>query len=169
MAEQKNTDNTEELTEKPTSYGKRQVDQPGMLAGTLQVDIVSAEKAIFSGRAKLVVVSGEEGELGIYPGHTQLLSAIKPGQVKIVAKDGSEQFYYVSGGFVEAQPDVVTILADTVIRAKDIDENKALAAKDRAEKLLASSKKLDDNYNAIIIELTKAIAQLQVLKNIKRR
>jgi F-type H+-transporting ATPase subunit epsilon len=148
----------------PNSKVKRNIEQHGMLAGTLHVDIVSAEQAIFSGRAKVVVISAEDGELGIYPGHAQLLSAIKPGHVRLIDKDSSEKHYYVSGGFIEVQPDVVTILADTVLRAEDIDEGRALEAKERAEQILASGKKLD-NYHAVLIELTKALAKLQVLKH----
>lgn len=130
------------------------------LAGTIQVDIVSSEQAIFSGRAKMVVVSGKEGEVGILPGHTQLLTAVKPGQVKLIHLDGREDYYYISGGFLEVQPEVVTILADTVVRAADIDQQRAEEAKANAKKMIAE-KKLDD-YTTALIELTKAIAQLRV-------
>ena len=141
---------------------KKQIEHPKMLADTLQVDIVSAEREIFSGRAKVVIASGEEGDLGIFPGHSPLLSALKPGQIRLIAKDGSEEYYYVSGGFMEVQPYVVTILADTVLRATEIDEEQALQAKERAEKKIET--KQYDDYNAALIELTKAIAQINVAR-----
>jgi F-type H+-transporting ATPase subunit epsilon len=139
---------------------KNILQDKGMLANTLQVDIVSAEKEIYSGRAKMVIASGEDGEVGILPGHTQLLAAIKPGEVRLISPEGSETSYYVSGGFMEVQPDVVTILADTVIRAEDIDEERSLEAKEKAEKIIAS--KATDDYAAAIIELSKAIAQIRL-------
>jgi len=127
---------------------------------TVQVDIISAEETIYSGLAAMIVVSGEEGELGIMPGHMPLLTAIKPGQIKLVTPDNKEEYYYVSGGFLEVQPDVVTILADTVIRADNIDRERAREAKKKAEQILAT-KKLDD-YTAALIELNKALAQLRI-------
>jgi len=133
-----------------------------MLADTLAVDIVSAEKSIYSGRAKMVIASGEAGEMGILPGHTQLLSAIKPGEVRLVDLAGHETSFYVSGGFIEVQPHIVTILADTVMRAEEIDEERALEAKEHAEKVLAS--KATDDYAAALAELSKAIAQIRLAK-----
>lgn len=127
---------------------------------TLQLEIVSMEKSIFSGQVKMIVVSGEEGELGIMPGHTPLLAAIKPGQIKVINTNNEEEYFYVSGGFLEVQPTIVTILADTVIRAEDIDQERAMEAKRKAEKLIAT-KKLDD-YTVAIIELNKALAQLRL-------
>jgi len=163
MAENiKQTDQIQEHMQQPYNA------PPGIMANTLQVDIVSAEKEIFSGRAKAIIVTGEDGELGIFPGHTQILSAIKPGYVCLIDKANERHYYYVSGGFLEAQPDAVTILADTVLRADQIDQEKALAAKERAEKMLATGKRLDDNYNMILIELTKAIAQLHVARNLRK-
>ncbi len=143
---------------------KKQIDHPDMLADTMRVEIVSAEKEIFAGRAKVVIASGEDGDLGVFPGHTQLLSGLKPGEVRLISKTGEEDYYYVDGGFIEVLPDIVTILADTVVRAEDIDEQRALEAKESAEEMLASRKKLDD-YTEIMIELTKAIAQLRVAKH----
>jgi len=128
--------------------------------GSMQVDIVSVEQSIFSGKVKMLVASGEEGDLGILPGHTQLLTAIKPGHIKLIELNGEERLYYISGGFLEVQPNAVTVLADTVIRAEDIDEQRAIEAKEKAEKILAT-KKLDD-YTAALIELTKALAQIRV-------
>lgn len=129
---------------------------------TLQLDIVSAERSIFSGRAKMVIVTGKQGEIGILPGHTQLLASLKPGQIRYVTVEGKEEFLYVSGGFVEVQPDVVTVLADTILRAVEIDEERAIEAKEKAEKILASKGHKVDDYTAALIELSKAIAQLRV-------
>lgn len=133
-----------------------------MFADTIQVDIVSAEESIFSGRAKLLVAPGTEGELGVLPGHAPLLTMIEPGEIRLIKLDGSEEVYYVSGGFLEVQPTIATILADTVVRAKDIDEARALEAKAKAEEILISRKY--DNYTNALIELAKATAQLRVLK-----
>jgi F-type H+-transporting ATPase subunit epsilon len=127
---------------------------------TVQADIISAEESIFSGKVAMIVVSGEEGELGIMPGHMPLLTAIKPGQIKFINDEGKEEYFYISGGFLEVQPDIVTILADTVIRADNIDRERAEEAKKKAEQILAS-KKLDD-YTAALIELNKALAQLRI-------
>lgn len=129
---------------------------------TLQLDIVSAERSIFSGRAKMVIVTGDQGEIGILPGHTQLLAALKPGQIRYVTPEGKEEFLYVSGGFVEVQPDIVTVLADTILRAVEIDEERAIEAKEKAEKILASKGHKVDDYTAALIELSKALAQLRV-------
>lgn len=134
---------------------------------TLQVEIVSAEQQIFSGQAKMVIVTGEEGDLGIMPGHVQLLTSVKPGQVRLVAPDGTESYYYISGGFLEVQPTVVTVLADTILRAEEVDEERALQAKEQAEKILTTSKRLDD-YTAALIELSKAMAQLRVAESWRR-
>lgn len=127
---------------------------------TVQFDIVSAEKSIFSGKVTMIVVSGEDGELGIMPGHMQLLTTIKPGQIRFADAAGKEQYFYVSGGFLEVQPNIVTILADTVIRAGNIDRERAEEAKKKAEQIL-SSKKLDD-YTTALIELNKALAQIRI-------
>jgi F-type H+-transporting ATPase subunit epsilon len=95
---------------------------------TIQVDVVSAEEQIFSGRAKFVALPGEAGELGILPGHTPLITRIRPGAVRIEAENGDEEFVFVAGGILEIQPGVVTVLADTAIRGADLDEAKALEA-----------------------------------------
>ena len=137
-----------------------------MLADTLQLDIVSVEGSIFSGRAKMVVVSAYQGEVGILPGHTQMLSTVQPGEVRLIKQDGSEEYYYISGGFLEVQPETVTILADTIIRAEDIDEQLAVEAKGKAMEALATKKYGD--YTTALIELTRAIAQLRVARK-KRR
>ena len=103
------------------------------MAMTVHVDIVSAEESIFSGLAEFVVLPGEAGELGIMPGHTPLLTRIKPGVVRVKMQDGSEELVFVAGGMLEVQPNLVTVLADTAIRGKDLDEAKSLESKKKAE------------------------------------
>ncbi len=107
---------------------------------TIHVDVVSAEESIFSGEAKFVALPGEAGELGIYPRHTPLISRIKAGSVRIQLADGSEEFVFVAGGLLEVQPDCVTVLSDTAVRGKDLDEEKANAAKAAAEEALKNAK-----------------------------
>ena len=107
---------------------------------TLHVDVVSAEESIFSGEARFVALPGEAGELGIYPRHTPLITRIKPGSVRIEMADGSEEFVFVAGGILEVQPGGVTVLSDTAIRGKDLDEEKANAAKHAAEEALKNAK-----------------------------
>ena len=108
---------------------------------TLQVDVVSAEESIFSGEAKFVVLPGDMGELGIYPRHTPLITRIKPGTVRISRADnGEEELVFVAGGILEVQPNRVTVLADTAIRGKDLDEAKANEAKQRAEEAMRNAK-----------------------------
>ena len=106
------------------------------MAHTLHVDVVSAEESIFSGEATFVALPGEAGELGIYPRHTPLISRIKPGSVRITKADGGEEFIFVAGGILEVQPNVVTVLSDTAIRGKDLDEEKANVARKEAEEAL---------------------------------
>ena len=107
---------------------------------TIHVDVVSAEHEIFSGNAKFVALPGEAGELGILPGHTPLITRIKPGAVRIEKEDGGEEFVFVAGGILEVQPNRVTVLSDTAIRGKDLDEEKANAAKAAAEEALKNAK-----------------------------
>ncbi|MCF6210673.1 MAG: F0F1 ATP synthase subunit epsilon [Gammaproteobacteria bacterium] len=138
------------------------------MAMTMHVDVVSAEEAIFSGPAKMLFAPGVMGDLGIMPRHAPLLTRIKPGEVRVLTPDDEEQFYYVSGGMLEIQPEAVTILADTAIRAKDIDEAAALEAKDRAEKALADrSGEID--YATTEAELAEALAQLQAIQRLKKK
>ena len=132
----------------------------------IQVDIVTAEKPVYSDKVKFLNVTGEEGELGIYPGHSPLLSILRPGEIRFIKPDDQEENYYISGGFLEVQPDHITILADTVLRAKDIDEKRALEAKEKAEKMLKS--KHPGDYTAALIELTKALAQIRVAKRLRK-
>jgi F-type H+-transporting ATPase subunit epsilon len=135
---------------------------------TVHVDIVSAESAIFSGTAKMVHASGVMGELGILPRHSPLLTKLKPGQIRVDRSDGEEEYYYVSGGMLEVQPHCVTVLADTVIRAKDLDEAAALQAKERAEQLL---KDKQGNVDLAQVErkLIEALAQLQTIETLRNK
>uniref|UniRef100_UPI00261B0898 F0F1 ATP synthase subunit epsilon n=1 Tax=Clostridium sp. TaxID=1506 RepID=UPI00261B0898 len=115
------------------------------------------------GLAEMLVATGDMGELGIFPGHAALLTAIKPGTVRVVAQGGKEYIYYISGGILEVQPDNVSILADTVVRASDLDEAQAAIAKQEAERILANKKAGVDVTNALV-QLTQAIAQLRTIK-----
>ncbi|MEQ4618168.1 MAG: F0F1 ATP synthase subunit epsilon [Corticimicrobacter sp.] len=126
---------------------------------TMHVDIVSAEESLFSGEAKFVALPGEAGELGILPGHTPLISRIKAGgTVKLVRPDGSEEHIFVAGGILEVQPNAVTVLADTAIRAADLDEAKAEAARKRAEEALA---KATDKADIAVVEAELAMLAAQ--------
>ena len=139
------------------------------MAHTLQVNIVSAEQAIFSGEAEMVIAPGEAGELGILPQHAPLLTRIKPGtvKVKLVGKD-EEEVIYVSGGILEVQPKAVTILADTSIRAHDLDEAKVLAAKQAAEEALTNRATGQDRA-LVVAELAQLAAQLQSIQKLRKR
>lgn len=135
---------------------------------TMRVDIVSAETEIFSGQVAHLVVSGLLGELGIYPGHTQLVTALKPGPVRLVKPDGEDEILYISGGILEVQPELITLLADTAVRAADLDEMAALEAKQHAEHAL-SDKQADIDYAKATIELAQAVAQLQAIAKLKQK
>jgi len=135
---------------------------------TIQVEIVSAEKEIFSGAAKSVVASAEMGEVGIYPKHTPLITRLKPGEVKLETESGEEMIFFVSGGILEVQPHVVTILADTAMRGSDLDEAKALEAKRRAEEALAD-KQADMDAAKALAELAAAAAQLRMIENLRKK
>ena len=134
---------------------------------TIRVDIVSAEAEIFQGQAEMVVATGEMGELGIAPRHAPLITRLKPGQVRVIQPGGEEQFFYVSGGILEVQPQVVTVLADTAIRAKDLDEAKVKQAKDEAERILAGRGEAQDLAQAQQ-QLMEATAQLQALERLRK-
>jgi len=134
---------------------------------TMQVEIVSAQSEIFSGKATVVVVPGSQGELGIKPRHTPLLSALKPGQVRVIAEDGSEEDIYVSGGLVEVQGDMVTVLSDTAIRAHDLDESAALKAKEEAEQAMAD-RSADFDYAKAQVQLAEAMAQLRAIGKLRK-
>lgn len=136
------------------------------MAITIRCDIVSAEEEIFSGEVEMVVATGELGELGITPRHAPLITRLKPGQVRVI-KGGEEQFFYVSGGILEVQPQVVTVLTDTAIRAKDLDEAAAKSAKEEAEKALAGRTDAMDVAEAQQ-QLMQAMAQLQALERLRK-
>ncbi|MBE2898852.1 F0F1 ATP synthase subunit epsilon [Pasteurellaceae bacterium TAE3-ERU1] len=129
------------------------------MASSFELNVVSAEEHIFSGTVNSIQVSGIEGELGILPGHTPLLTMIKPGVLKINAEGGA-QVIYVSGGFLEVQPKVVTILADTAIRGEELDKDRILAAKRRAEENV-SSRHADSDYSLMSSKLSRELAKLQ--------
>jgi len=138
------------------------------MAMTVHVDVVSAEESIFSGLAEYVVLPGEAGELGIYPRHTPLLTRIKPGTVRVKLHDQSEfEMIYVSGGILEVQPNLVTVLADTAIRGADLDEAKATEAKKAAEEAL-QNKSAGMDYARAEAELAEAIAQLATIEKLRR-
>jgi len=130
---------------------------------TTHLDVVSAEESLFSGRVSHLQVSGQEGELGIMPGHTPLLTPIKPGMVQMVKQHGEEEVIYISGGFLEVQPSGVTVLADTAIRGADLDQAKAEEAKRSAEEQISNPSK-DIDYARVTAQLAQAIAQLRVIK-----
>ncbi|MDH5514919.1 MAG: F0F1 ATP synthase subunit epsilon [Gammaproteobacteria bacterium] len=138
------------------------------MAMTLHIDIVSAEAEIFSGTATMVFAPAEMGEVGISPRHTPLLTRLKPGEVRVQTDDGEEQSFFVSGGMLEVQPHVVTVLADTAIRADSLDEAQALEAKERAEKLL-SDKTADVDYAKAQAELAESIAQLSAIRKLREK
>ncbi len=135
---------------------------------TVQVDIVSAEKEIFSGLAEMVFAPAELGEVGITPRHAPFLTKLNSGEVRVKVTDKESYPFYISGGFLEVQPHLVTILADTAIRAKDIDEAAAIQAKTKAEEALADkSGKMD--YAAAQVQLVQAISQLRTLDRLRKR
>jgi F-type H+-transporting ATPase subunit epsilon len=139
------------------------------MANTIHVDVVSAEESIYSGDAEFVVLPGEMGELGIYPKHTPLLTQIKPGIVRIkVPGQAEEQIVFVQGGFLEVQPNVVTVLSDTAIRARDLDEAKALEAKRQAEQVM-QNKTSQADIAVAEGELASAMAQLAAIRRLRRR
>ena len=136
---------------------------------TITVDVVSAEEQIFSGEAEFVVLPGIEGELGIYPRHTPLFTQIKPGAVRIkVPGQAAEELVFVQGGFLEVQPQKVTVLADTAIRAHDLDEVKALEAKKRAQDAM-QNKESAETMAAAQAELASAMAQLEAIRKFRHR
>ena len=122
---------------------------------TIHVDVVSAEESIFSGEAKFVALPGEAGELGIYPRHTPLITRIKAGSVRIEKADGTEEFIFVAGGILEVQPNCVTVLSDTAVRGKDLDDEKAAVAKAAAEEAMKNAKSE--------LDLAKAQSELAVM------
>ena len=139
------------------------------MANTIHVDVVSVEEQIYTGEAEFVVLPGVEGELGVYPRHTPLFTQIKPGAVRIKVPDrAQEEFVFVQGGFLEVQPNRVTVLADTAIRAHDLDEAKAIEAKKRAEEAMANQDSAE-NLAAAQAELSAALAQLEAIRKFRHR
>ena len=138
------------------------------MALTMRVEIVSAEAAVYSGMAEMVIAPALMGEVGIMPRHSQFLTELKPGEVRVKLPGGEEESFYVSGGFLEVLPHVVTVLSDTGLRAKDLDEAKALEAKSSAERALADrSAKID--YAKAQAELAEAIAQLAAIQRLRKK
>jgi F-type H+-transporting ATPase subunit epsilon len=138
------------------------------MAMSMHVNIVSAENEIFSGTVTQVFAPAEMGEVGIMPRHAPMLSTLKPGVVRVLSMEGDEKTFYVSGGILEIQPHVVTILSDTALRAADIDESAALEAKSRAEAAM-KDKASDMDYAKAKAELIEAVAQIEALKKIRKK
>lgn len=138
------------------------------MAMTLHCDIVSAEEAIFSGLAQMIVAHGTLGDLGIEYGHAPLLTSLEPGPVRVKTQGGEEQVFYVSGGFLEVQPGIVTILADTALRAQDLDEAAAAEAQREAEQALANQSG-DIDYSRAAAQLAAAAAQLRTIQQIRKK
>jgi len=138
------------------------------MANTIHVDVVSAEESIYSGDAEFVVLPGVMGELGVYPKHTPLITQIKPGEVRIkIPGQDEEQIVFVQGGFLEVQPNVVTVLSDTAIRARDLDEAKALQAKQAAEEAMHNKTSKEEIAKAEG-ELAGALAQLAAIRRLRK-
>ena len=137
------------------------------MAMTVHLDVVSAEEKLFSGLVETLQVTGSEGELGVYPGHAPLLTAIKPGMVRVVKQFGEEQLFYVAGGMLEVQPGTVSVLADVAIRAEDLDEAAAREAKNAAEQAI-SNPTADFEYAQAAAELAEAIAQLRIIQKLRK-
>lgn len=138
------------------------------MAMTMHCDIVSAEKSIFSGVVEMVIAAGSLGDLGIAPGHAPLLTALIPGPVKLILAGGEEEVFYVSGGFLEVQRGIVTLLSDTALRADDVDEASAIKAKEDAERAMADQG-AEFDYSTAAAQLAEASAQIRALRQLKNR
>ena len=136
------------------------------MASTVFCSIVSAEQEIFAGQVEMIVASGTIGELGILPGHTPLLSGVKPGPVRLILEGGEEELFFASGGFIEVQPTSITILADTAIRADDLDEAAALEAKKKAE-LELSDQRSDIDFARVTADLQEQAAMLRTIQKVR--
>jgi F-type H+-transporting ATPase subunit epsilon len=134
---------------------------------TIKVEIVSAEENVWSGQGTMVFAPGIMGELGIAPRHTPLITQLKPGDVRVQTEDGKEEFFFISGGILEVQPDIVTVLSDTAIRARDLDEAKAMEAQKRAEDAMKDQDSEMD-YARAKAELAQIVAQLRSIEKIKK-
>jgi F-type H+-transporting ATPase subunit epsilon len=137
------------------------------MAMTVHLDVVSAETEIFSGLVETIQITGSEGELGIHPGHAPLITGLQPGMVRVVKQFGEEEFIYVAGGILEVQPGSITVLADTAVRAEDLDEAAAKEAKKHAEETIAKGG-ADFDYAEAAIELAEAIAQLRLIQKLRK-
>lgn len=138
------------------------------MAMTVHCDIVSAEESLFSGLVELLVATGTQGELGIAFGHAPLLTDLKPGPVRIIKQEGEEEIYYLSGGFLEVQPNTISILADTALRADDLDEAAALEAKKQAEHDI-SNQSGEFDYSRAASQLAAAAAQLRTIEQLRKK
>ncbi|MCL7461434.1 F0F1 ATP synthase subunit epsilon [Pseudomonas sp. NW5] len=138
------------------------------MAMTVHCDIVSAEEELFSGLVEMVVAHGNQGDLGILMGHTPLLTDLKPGPVRVIKQGGEEEVYYISGGFLEVQPNMVKVLADTAVRAADLDEAAALEAKKAAEKAI-NEKGAEFDYTTAAARLAEAAAQLRTIQELRKK
>lgn len=136
------------------------------MVSTVFCSIVSAEKEIFAGQVEMVVASGTIGELGILPGHTPLLSGVKPGPIRLILEGGEEEVFFASGGFIEVQPTSITILADTALRADDLDEAAALEAQKKAEQEL-SDQRADVDFARVSADLQEQVAMLRTIQKIR--
>ncbi len=138
------------------------------MAKTMQCNVVSAEESIFEGSVSMLIAAGSEGDLGITPGHAPLITGLQPGPVRVVLENGEEDVFYVSGGFLEVVPSTVTVLADTALRAHDLDEAAALEAQERVRKEMAEQS-AEFDYGRAQMELAEAAGRLRVLQQLKRR
>ncbi len=139
-----------------------------MSTKTMGLEIVSAEAQVFSGIAERVEMTGGMGELGIFPGHTALLTSLKSGQVRAQLEGGREEVFYINGGMLEVQPNMVTILADTAARAEDLDEAAAVAAKEQAERAI-EDKRSELEYSQAVAELAEAVAQIRAIQSMRKK
>ena len=137
---------------------------------TLQCNVVSAKETIYSGEISMLIATGVEGEVGILPGHIPFITLLKPGAMQIKTSNGNDEMVYVSGGVLEVQPHLVTVLADTAVRAHDLDEAKILEARRHAEQTLQNQKAdIDTSASAALAALAESLAQLQTLQKFKNR
>ena len=140
-----------------------------MAAMTVHLDVVSAEESLFSGLVESIQVSGSEGDLGVNYGHAPLLTALKPGMVRLVKQFGHEDVMYIAGGTLEVQPDRITILADTAVRGEDLDEQAAEKAKRDAEEQMSNTSVAELDYQQAAVQLAEAIAQLRVIQQLRKK
>ncbi len=134
----------------------------------IQCDIVSAENEIFSGNVEMVVAAGSLGDLGVSYGHAPLITQLKPGPIRVINEDGEESVFFISGGMLEVQPKVITVLADTAVRADDIDEAAALEAQEKARQTLANQSS-EINYTVALAELAEAAARIRTIQQIRKK